>query len=220
MTSPTAAAAPPTLSIDAAVARITLARPDRHNAIEAADVEVLRDHLARVDADAGIRALLLTARGPTFCAGASLRELERGTLTPDMFESLADRLAAVRVPTICALNGSVYGGGTELALCCDLRYASDSAVFAFPEMDRQSFPGAGGPFVLTRLVGYARAADLLLRPRRRNAQEMREIGLVNVVSTEGGLMALADGSVRLFPYRVNLQGFLQPADNSVNELPN
>ena len=104
------------------IARIVLNRPRQHNALGAAEISQLHDRLAAIDEDPGIRVLLLTGSGQrTFCAGASLSEFRSGDMSADLFTTLTDRLARLRVPSVCALNGSVFGGGAEIALCCDYR---------------------------------------------------------------------------------------------------
>jgi len=110
------------LQCDGAIARITLACPERHNALGAAEITRFLDCLDRIEADAGLRVLVLGAEGArTFCSGASLEELQSGALSPARFDTLTSRLAALPIPSVCALNGSAYGGGAELALCCDYR---------------------------------------------------------------------------------------------------
>jgi enoyl-CoA hydratase/carnithine racemase len=104
------------------IARITLNSPSAHNALGNAEVEHFHDLLTAVERDTSLRVLLLGAAGDkTFCAGASLKQMSGGTMSGDIFTTLTDRLAALRIPSICALNGNVFGGGGEIALCCDYR---------------------------------------------------------------------------------------------------
>lgn len=112
----------PRLTTAGPVARIVLDRPERHNALEAADLLRFREQLAEIEADESVRVLVVTGSGQaTFCSGASLEQIESGAMSGRVFETLTEDLAAARVPTICALNGSAYGGGVEIALCCDFR---------------------------------------------------------------------------------------------------
>jgi enoyl-CoA hydratase len=177
------------------VVTFTLNQPDRMNALSSVLARELGARIEDASRRSEVSAIVITGTGTrAFCAGTDLKEREGFDVQAmDRQRQEAWRLNQALLdcpkPTIAAIRGFCLGGGLELALCCDLRYASGSAVFGFPEMDRKSFPGAGGPFVLARLVGYARAAELLLRPRRRNAEEMRTFGLVNVVSTDDDLMA-------------------------------
>jgi enoyl-CoA hydratase/carnithine racemase len=181
VTPPNATASPPALSIDGAVARIELARPEQHNAIEAGDTERIRAHLAEVDADPAVRVLVMSGQGQTFCAGASLREIESGAMTGALFETLTDGLAAVRVPTICALNGSVYGGGTELALCCDFRIGVLGSRMSVPAARLGlCYPLAG----LRRYVGalgLGVASRLLLASEELDADEMLAVGFLHLL---------------------------------------
>jgi enoyl-CoA hydratase/carnithine racemase len=110
------------LAIDSGIARLTLARPAKHNALGAADVAGIRAGLAAVAAEPSVRALLLTGTGEkSFCSGASLTELAGGTMSGELFSTLTDALGGLEIPTVCALNGDAWGGGAELALCCDYR---------------------------------------------------------------------------------------------------
>lgn len=128
----------PTLTIDGGRARIELHRPDKRNRIEPGDLVVLDQILATIEADRSIRSVVLTARGPVFCAGYHLGALggaEEREAEPERkvsFGAVCDRLETVRPPTICALNGSVHGGGTDLALACDFRIGVEAMVAAMP----------------------------------------------------------------------------------------
>lgn len=113
---------PVLLSMDGAVARILLNNPAKHNSLTAQGIDLFIDCLNRVEADKNIRVLVISGQGEkTFCAGASLEQMSSGDMTGEKFETLTDRLAAMPMPVVCALNGSVYGGGSELGLCCDYR---------------------------------------------------------------------------------------------------
>jgi enoyl-CoA hydratase/carnithine racemase len=123
----------PHLTTDGPVARIVLQRPDRHNALEAQDVRRFREQLAAVDAHDSVRALVVTGAGSqTFCSGASLDQIESGEMSGGVFETLTQDLASIRVPTVCALNGSAFGGGVELALCCDFRIGVQGSRISVP----------------------------------------------------------------------------------------
>jgi enoyl-CoA hydratase/carnithine racemase len=195
------------------VVTYTLNRPDRMNALSSSLARELDARIAADQGRASVRAMVITGAGDrAFCAGTDLKE--RQDFDVDEMDSqrrdawqLNRTLLHCSKPTIAAIRGWCLGGGLELALSCDLRYASDSAVFAFPEMERGSFPGAGGPYLLSRLFGYARAAELLLLPRRRSAAEMREIGLVNLIASDDALLeaVAADASrlVRMNPHAIS-----------------
>jgi len=174
-----ATTASPTLSIEGQVARVELARPEQHNALGSKDVEEVRRHLSRVDADRTVRVLVITGRGPTFCSGASLAEIESGELSGADFVRLTESLAAVRVPTLCALNGDVHGGGTELALACDFRIGVLGSRMSVPAARLGlCYPLAG----LRRYVaalGPGVASRLLLAGEELDAEEMVRVGFLN-----------------------------------------
>lgn len=115
------------------IARITLNDPARHNALGAAEISRLRDCLGAVAADPALRVLLLTGNGErTFCAGASLKQFQSGDMSGELFSTLTDQLAALPIPSVCALNGNVFGGGAEIALCCDYRIGVDDVRLLVP----------------------------------------------------------------------------------------
>ena len=168
------------------MARIELARPEQHNAIEAGDIERIRGHLADVDADPAVRVLVMTGQGRTFCAGASLSEIESGAMTGALFETLTDGLAAVRVPTICALNGSVYGGGTELALCCDFRIGVLGSRMSVPAARLGLCYPLAGLRRYVEALGLGVASRVLLAGEELDADEMLAVGFLHrLVAREG-----------------------------------
>jgi len=104
------------------VARLVLNNPARHNALGLVQIEAIRDALAVIAGDTSVRVVILTGAGDsTFCAGAALDELGAGKLSDNAFQAMTGELAALPQPTICALNGNVFGGGVELAASCDFR---------------------------------------------------------------------------------------------------
>jgi enoyl-CoA hydratase/carnithine racemase len=174
-----ATAASPTLSTDGAVARITLARPEQHNAIETADVERIRGYLDAVNADRAVRVLVLKGQGSTFCAGASLREIQTGEMTGAIFETLTNDLAGVRVPTVCALNGSAHGGGAELALCCDFRVGVPGSRVSVPAAALGLCYPLAGLRRYVEALGLGVATRLLLACEELEADEMLEVGFLH-----------------------------------------
>lgn len=133
----------PTLTIDGHRARIELRRPEKRNRIEPPDLVTLYEIFEAIDGDASIRSVVLTASGPVFCAGYHLGALgnnggsggDDDDAEPQQqveFGKTCDRLEVLRPPTICALNGSVHGGGTDLALACDFRIGVEGSVAAMP----------------------------------------------------------------------------------------
>jgi methylglutaconyl-CoA hydratase len=183
--------APVTLSRRGPAAIVELARPDRRNALDRATVRELGRIGRELGADPSVRAAILIGSGDrAFCAGADLKEREgmsdgevREML--DLYRSEFAWLGESPFPTVAALNGAALGGGCELALACDLRSAAPHAVLGLPETSLGIIPAAGGTQRLPRLVGAAKALELILLGTRLSAAEAETAGLVNRVSPEG-----------------------------------
>ena len=128
----------PTLSIDGTRATIQLNRPEKRNRIEPPDLTALDEHLQRIDADESVRVAIITATGPSFCSGYHLgalgeRSQRETALRPEAdFGSVCDRIEDLRVPVIARCNGSIHGGGTDLALACDFRIGVIGSQFGMP----------------------------------------------------------------------------------------
>ncbi len=170
---------------------ITLNRPDRMNALSRDMLLALGAARADIAADPTVRAIVLTAQGErAFCAGADLKERQgmsmddvRGQLS--LYRSELGWLDRSPIPVIAAINGVAFGGGLELALLCDLRVAGESAKLGLPETTLGIIPGAGGTQRLPRIVGEAKAKELILLGSRLTAREACAIGLVNRVTPSG-----------------------------------
>lgn len=160
--------------------------------------EQLRAALAQLGAADDVRAVVVSGRGDrAFCAGSHIGEFEelRGRVSEGklLLEKLVYRqLANLPMPTIAAIEGDALGGGLELALCCDLRIASSRARLGMPEVRLAVLPGSGGTQRLPRVVGPARAKELILTGRIITAEEAEHIGLVNQVVPAGGAREAAD----------------------------
>jgi enoyl-CoA hydratase len=158
----------------------------------------LRVALVRLAAADEVRAVVVSGRGErAFCAGSHIGEFEglRGRVAEGklLLEKLVYRqLAELPMPTIAAIEGDALGGGLELALCCDLRVASARARLGMPEVRLAVLPGSGGTQRLPRVVGPARAKELILTGRIISADEAERIGLVNQVVPAGEARATAD----------------------------
>lgn len=127
-----------------------------------------------------MRVLVLTGSGrATFCSGASLVQIESGELTGSMFERLADALASVRVPTVCALNGSAFGGGVELAVCCDFRVGVDGSRIAVPAAKLGICYPVGGIRRFVSALGPGPAARLLIAAEEIDADGMLAAGFLH-----------------------------------------
>jgi enoyl-CoA hydratase/carnithine racemase len=168
-----------------AVATIRLDRPPA-NALAREVSEELREAARDVGADEAVRAVVVWGGERIFAAGADIKAMVgfgSDDIEPDVGPLGAACLELERIPkiTIAAINGYALGGGCELALACDFRYAADDAQLGQPEILLGIIPGAGGTQRLPRLVGLAKARDLIVSGRRVKADEALEIGLVDRV---------------------------------------
>jgi enoyl-CoA hydratase/carnithine racemase len=185
------------LSLEAPAAVITLCRPQSANALSEAMLDELSEAGEVIGGHGEIRAVILTALGEkAFCAGADLKERLGFTETDvrrmlDKYRRGLAWLGQCPVPVVAAMNGSAFGGGLELALMCDLRVAAAHAQFALPETTLGIIPGAGGTQRLPRVVGVARATEMILLGTRINAEQALSYGLLNRI-TEPGLPVLED----------------------------
>lgn len=173
---------------------ITLNRPEALNALSSVLVDELADAAAAFDADEGIGCIVLTGSERAFAAGADIKQMS-GLSANDMamrnpFASL-ERFSRVRTPVVAAVAGYALGGGCELAMCCDVVLAADTAVFGQPEINLGVIPGLGGTQRLTRAIGYYKAAELVLTGRNMDAVEAERAGLVSRVVPAAELLAEA-----------------------------
>ena len=169
----------------------------RRNAISRAMLAELEAMVGRVSRGHDTRVVIITGAGDkAFCAGADLKE-RGGMSEPEVrafLDGLRRTLRAIEQSDcvfIAALNGAAFGGGTELALTCDLRVAAPAAELGLTEVKLGIIPGGGGTQRLTRLIGPGRAKDLILTGRRLNAAEAFSIGLVGRLAPEGRLLDTA-----------------------------
>lgn len=176
---------------DQGVCTLTLNRPDAMNALSLDLLGRLQAALEEISFDPEVRCVIVTGAGDrAFCAGADLKE-RQGMSTDDvrvqvgLYRSELGVLDTSPKPVIAALNGVAFGGGLELALICDLRVAAPHAELGLPETTLGIIPGAGGTQRLPRVVGEARAKEMILLGRRLGANEALAWGLVNRVSPVG-----------------------------------
>jgi enoyl-CoA hydratase len=177
---------------------LTVTRPEKLNALNASVLEELSAALAGAEADANLRCLIVTGAGEkSFIAGADIAELARlspleGREHARRGQAIFDRLSDLPVPSIAAINGFAYGGGLELAMACTLRVASENARMGLPETSLGILPGYGGTQRLARLVGRARALELVLTAEKGlTAAEAERIGLINRVVPAGQALSAA-----------------------------
>ena len=176
---------------------LTIQRPDVMNCLSFPTLRRFRTLLAELREDLSVRCVVITGAGErAFCAGADLKE--RKSMPLDLvprfvlnIRRLMDDIEALPQPTIAAVNGFAFGGGTEVMLACDLRVAVESATFGLTETALAIIPGAGGTQRLPRLIGKSRAKDLILTARRIGAPEAYTMGLVNRVAAPGALEEVA-----------------------------
>src|SRR6059058_1327245 len=166
---------------DEAIAVVLLNRPQQLNALSDGLMDELVSTLHELDADEGVRCIVLGGSERAFAAGADIGELARSSAIELYYARRVERWDAIRnlwTPLVAAVSGYCLGGGCELALSCDLIVASESARFGQPETSLGIIPGAGGTQRLTRAVGKAVAMDVILSGRTLSAAEARAAGLV------------------------------------------
>ncbi|GFH38384.1 enoyl-CoA hydratase-related protein [Streptomyces pacificus] len=167
---------------DDRVVTVTLDRPAVLNALSSELMGELVDALQPLDRDPGIGSFVVTGSGRAFAAGADITEMASRTaveMAADDYFAGWEAFAALRTPKIASVAGYALGGGCELAMMCDLVIAADTAVFGQPEVRLGVIPGIGGTQRLTRLVGAARAMDMILTGRTMDAAEAERAGLVS-----------------------------------------
>ena len=173
---------------DRAVATVYVDRPDAMNALDVATLTELRDRLAELRDDGEVRAVVLTGAGDrAFIAGADIKamstmDVDAARAWGELGHNVARRLESMPKPTIAAINGFALGGGCELALACDIRYASGRAKLGQPEINLGIVPGWGGTQRLARVCGIGVAKDLIFTGRTVDAEEALRIGLVNAIA--------------------------------------
>jgi enoyl-CoA hydratase/carnithine racemase len=191
----------PVVSLAAGRAVIRLNRPRAHNRLEPVDLPALREAFERLDADPGVRVLILTGTGESFSSGyhiGALAERQGGgepagaDSDPDAFANTVDRLEAMRIPTIAALNGSVYGGATDLALACDFRVGVEGMRMLMPAVRLGIVYYASGLRRYVSRLGIAAAKRLFLTAQPLEAEEMLRIGYLDEIVPSEHLMARAE----------------------------
>lgn len=166
---------------------ITLNRPHRKNAINSQLLDEMRQALDEIAGDDEVRVVIITGAEGAFSAGADIRE----RMPPDYLRRFRDLLRAIETggkPVIAAVNGLALGGGCEISLACDLTIASQSATMGVPEIKIGAIPSAGGTQRLPRLIGAARAKELLFFGNPINSNEAYRVGLVNKVVPDENFM--------------------------------
>ena len=179
---------------EGAVAVVTIDRPEAMNALDVATLGELRDELTELRTDDAVRVIVLTGAGDkAFAAGADIKYMSGLSVAQAkdwgaLGHQVGQLLEIAPKVSLAAINGFALGGGCELALACDLRYASSNAKVGQPEVNLGIFPGWGGTQRLARVCGLGVAKDLILTGRVVDAQEAKRIGLVNDVFEPSELM--------------------------------
>jgi enoyl-CoA hydratase/carnithine racemase len=185
------------------VAVITLNRPERMNTISGPMLAQLTELLLKANADREVRAVILTGAGRAFCAGLDLVDATQGSgigseaqaSTPSVNLDLRNTpptvLFAMDKPTICALNGAAAGYGMDTALGCDIRIMGEGSKLAAAFVKRGVVPESGGTWFLPRLLGWAKAAEIIFTGRTLSAAQCLELGLANEVVPDAELMTRA-----------------------------
>lgn len=191
---------------EGAVGVLTLNRPDRLNAIDNDTIDDLAVVVARVANDADVRAMLITGAGRGFCAGADVQEWDAASGAepsdeepwPPKMHRVMSALYWLNKPVVAAVNGVAVGAGCDLTLVADMRFASTQARFGEVYMRLGFCPDAGGSFLLPRIVGEARASEMIYTGRIIDAAEAERIGLVTEVVEPDTLMARAMEQAQAF----------------------
>lgn len=175
------------------IATISFNRPKALNAMNSETMRELSDTITRCKDDDSIKVVILTGAGKAFVAGADIVEMQDKEPVDALkvMEKGHDTCRAIEIlpkPVIAAVNGFALGGGTEITLACDIRFASDKALFGTPEIGLGIIPGWGGTQRLTRIVGMGRAKEFVLSGETIAPQRAYEIGLVNRVFPADTLM--------------------------------
>jgi len=172
------------------VARISFNRADKHNALghqELAGIEAALDSL-----DETARVVILTSQsGRTFCAGADLQQINNGELSGERFQAMTNRIAALPIPTLCVINGNIFGGGVELAVSCDFRVAADDVMMRVPAAAIGLCYPIDGIERLVKRLGVALAKRILVAAEEFSAADMKSLGILAWTAPASELMLSA-----------------------------
>ncbi len=221
-------------SIEGRIGRIRLNRPERYNALNRTMIREIVEAMERFDQDEAITVIVLNGEGKSFSAGADIDEMVDATpISMELLDPFADwdRISRLHKPLIAAVHGFVLGGGYELALACDLIYATPETQFGFPEVGLGVMPGAGGTQRLTKRIGRTRALEWLWTGDRMPASEAERLGIINRIveadQLEASVLKVAERiaaqpvmSVRLIKDAVDKAGDLSLQDGMDHERRN
>jgi len=200
-----------------AFAVLTLNRPEALNALSFAILGEIGRAFDDIAVMVGVRALVVTGAGPkAFCAGADIKELRGRDLVAqkrgaEFGQAVFAKLDTLPIPSIAAINGFAFGGGLELAMACTFRVAALSAKMGLPEIKLALIPGYGGTQRLPRLVGQARALEMIMTGKTVTAVEAERMGLVNRTTEGSALDAAVAFAEELAAYSLPVLGFARDA---------
>lgn len=180
-------------SVENGIAVLSIYRPKALNALSREIVDEIDRIAEEISRDSKIRALIIYSDS-NFAAGADIGgmvECNEEEARAFAFSPTFNKIEALEIPTIAAIEGYALGGGMELALACDLRIASENAKMGFPEITLGIMPGAGGTVRTTKLAGIAKAKELILMGGTISAQKAEMMGLVNLIAEDGSVFAVA-----------------------------
>ena len=170
------------------IGRLLLNNPERHNSLGREELDSMSECLSKVSADSEVRVLIVTGAGEkTFCAGASLKQLGAGDMSDDRFQTVTNQLAELEVPTICALNGNVFGGGVELALSADFRIGIEGSRMRVPAAALGLCYPLSGINRFVRCLGVNMAKRILVASEEFDAQAMLANGFLDHLVLPGQL---------------------------------
>lgn len=230
------------LNVEDRIATLAFNRPDKRNAFTEAMVETLVEHLERCSRDDDVHVVVLTGAGDAFCSGGDIGDFgNRAARTPhaikqrlaETTQRLPRTLMRMSKPTIAAINGLAYGAGLDIAMACDLRYAAEDAKLSEVYARMALIPGAGATWLMPRLVGTARALELMWTTDAITGTQAEAMGLVNRAFPRDRLMPetlsiarrIADGptlairSIKRLVYNGLQTSFEAALDQASSEMP-
>jgi len=205
------------------IARLVLNNPGRHNALGRVQLEAIQRYLEQVECDSQVRVLIVTGEGEsTFCAGASLDELNEHTVGDNAFQAMTRQLAEITVPTICAMNGDVFGGGVELAVSCDFRIGVEGCRMRVPAAQLGLCYPMEGIRRFLECLGPGLTKRILIACEEFDDSALLRAGIVDHLVTRGKLTSFTENFalriVGLAPLAVqSMKGILrQIASDSID----
>lgn len=184
------------IELNDGIMTVKISRPDALNALNTNMLSEINELIDSIERSSDVRAVIFTGDGKAFVAGADISEMknkdsEKGRSFSQLGNEIFRKIELLEKPVIAAVNGFALGGGCELAMACDIRIASEKAKFGQPEVGLGIIPGFGGTQRMPRLVGAAKAKELIFTGRIINSNEAEKIGLVNTVVSHDELMLKA-----------------------------